>query len=391
MKRIQVVDLVRTISISLIMGMHLFGAKMQLPTKISFSLERFSPNFSNGCYGVSLFFVVSGYLITGLLLSGNLDNYRVDFKSFYIKRAARIFPLLILALLAGWLIMELFYSDLLIFKFTFKRPSFSYDLWFWLSIPAFLFNWLLSMRLNLQGVFPGLYWCVLWSLSIEEQFYLSYPWILKKLKNYNQAIFFLGAVIAGGFIYRLVLSLLGFQNYYYVVVTSFGSFDQIAIGSLLYFISEKWKSYLGNNKGQCAVICFLGLVMMVVSYINISPVFPTYLNYGLVFGPTFIAMGCFLFLLGGFHLDFFKSKIFGWLTIPGQLSYGCYIWHSLIIFIFWRVLEPMNPLPSFFLFMAIVVLFAYISYLFAEMPANLFIRRFFGVEKGRILAITGIK
>ncbi len=394
MRRIQIVDIIRSISIILVMGQHLFLVMGQhlLPSgrfpvdKISFSLTHFSINFSNGRFGVALFFVVSGYLITEIIVGRRFENYKVNFKDFYTKRVARIFPLFFVIIFTGWLMLHFFNIHTPLFEDFFNHRDYKCDSKFWFSLFLLLFNWTVCLK----GEGLGWFWTVLWSLAVEEQFYLSYPWVLKKIKKLNNLLLFLGAVILGGLIYRIVLTLLGWGDYAHAVVTSFGSFDQIAIGSLLYFVSEKWKDEFAGKKSQCAVLCAIGLAVMLTAYINMTSSFPTYLNYGVIFGPFFISAGCFLFLLGGFHLRFFESRYLRWLTIPGQLSYGCYLWHFLVIFMLFPFLKNLGPFTAFMLIVLGTVLFAYVSYAIIERPANHLIRKRFGLGKGKSLSIPGL-
>src|SRR5580698_8523092 len=113
--------------------------------------------FSNGWMGVDLFFVLSGFLITGILVDTNRsDGY---FKNFYMRRCLRIWPL---------------YYALLFFMFVFVRfvsPSEYLDVVRtaspWWAFPLFLQNFLLPVSTNAAGPLA-----VTWSLAIEEQFYL---------------------------------------------------------------------------------------------------------------------------------------------------------------------------------------------------------------------------
>ena len=386
MKRIQIIDLVRTLSILLVIGHHLFGVRLSRLGRFSFSLTDLSTNFSNGNYGVTLFFVVSGYLITGLIVSGKYQGYQVNFRDFYAKRIARIFPLLLVIILLGWGIVEFVDFNSWIGQFIFKKPGYPYDFWFWASFPAFLSNWLIAFR----GDNQGLYWGVLWSLAVEEQFYLSYPWILKKIKKFRVLSLFLAAVILGGLFYRAILSHFGYGRYSLAVMTSFGSFDQIAMGSLLYFVSEKWKTFLTRHHSFSAMICLCGLALLVFAYINMSPFYPLPMNYGIVWGPFFISLGCALFLLGGLRMSLFESMYLRWLTIPGQLSYGCYLWHSAVLFALWPFLSVSGPLLSFLVLTFAVVLTAYVSYAFIEKPSNRLIRKIFAVKRGKPLSVPGM-
>jgi peptidoglycan/LPS O-acetylase OafA/YrhL len=120
--------------------------------------------FSNGWMGVDLFFVLSGMLITGILLS--TKQAAGHLKNFYVRRCLRIWPL---------------YYSLLFFMFVvvrFLNPS-EYHVVVqtsspWWAFPLFLQNFLLPISTNAAGPLA-----VTWSLAIEEQFYLVWPLVVR--------------------------------------------------------------------------------------------------------------------------------------------------------------------------------------------------------------------
>ena len=383
MKRLQIIDLVRSASILVVMGLHFFEST-RLPDQadISNGLEDF---FSNGRLGVSLFFTISGFLITEIITSGKHDRFRIDFKSFYIKRIGRIYPLVFLMMGVGLWVFLVCDPNSANPKTIFKSPDYNYDFWFWASIPLFFFNLIIALQ---RGNF-GAYWRVLWSLAIEEQFYLAYPWILKFLKRSREVTIFLGFIIALGLVYRTAFTF-SYPGKWICFLNSFGYFDQIAMGSVLYFVSSKWKKALSENKFQCAILCSIGFAIMLEAYFNMNLDKPTYLNYGFILGPFFISFGCFLFLLGGLPLTFFEAKFWQVFTVPGQLSFACYLFHWAVLFFLHPVLLKFSPVISFPLFAGATVLLAYCSYVFFERPVNNFIRNFFGAEKSLPLSIPGL-
>src|ERR1700674_4160391 len=120
--------------------------------------------FANGWMGVDLFFVLSGFLITGMLIdSKQSEGY---FKNFYVRRCLRIWPL---------------YYSLLFFMFVlvpFLRPSEAHSIFErsspWWAYPLFLQNFLIRIPAMATGPLA-----VTWSLAIEEQFYLVWPWVVR--------------------------------------------------------------------------------------------------------------------------------------------------------------------------------------------------------------------
>lgn len=120
--------------------------------------------FANGWMGVDLFFVLSGFLITGILLdTKGSEGY---FKNFYARRCLRIWPL---------------YYSLIFFMFVvvpLLRPSEANTVFEksspWWAYPLFVQNFLIPRPTNATGPLA-----VTWSLAIEEQFYLIWPWVVR--------------------------------------------------------------------------------------------------------------------------------------------------------------------------------------------------------------------
>jgi len=154
-RRIPQLDAIRGLAILVVM-MHNIGLKYPV-----FHSQQL---FSNGWMGVDLFFVLSGLLITGILVdTKQSEGY---FKNFYLRRCLRIWPL---------------YYSLLFFMFVVVRfldPS-EYRAVVqqsspWWAFPLFLQNFLLPVSTNAAGPLG-----VTWSLAIEEQFYLIWPMVVR--------------------------------------------------------------------------------------------------------------------------------------------------------------------------------------------------------------------
>jgi len=122
--------------------------------------------FANGWMGVDLFFVLSGFLITGILLdTKHSENY---FKNFYVRRCLRIWPLYYSVILFMFVIVPFLRPSEAQAHALFERSS------PWWSYLLFLQNFLVS---NPTGAAASL--GVTWSLAIEEQFYIVWPWVVR--------------------------------------------------------------------------------------------------------------------------------------------------------------------------------------------------------------------
>src|SRR5580658_11271084 len=154
-RRIPQLDAIRGVAILVVM-MH--NISLKYPALHSQQV------FSNGWMGVDLFFVLSGFLITGILVDTNRSGG--FFKNFYVRRCLRIWPL---------------YYSLLFFMFVIVRFLSQSEFQAvvqtsspWWAFPLFLQNFLLPISTNAAGPLG-----VTWSLAIEEQFYLVWPLVVR--------------------------------------------------------------------------------------------------------------------------------------------------------------------------------------------------------------------
>jgi peptidoglycan/LPS O-acetylase OafA/YrhL len=193
--RIPSLDGLRAISICLVLLGHLVGTR-NFPQSL-----KFIGSYAN--FGVRVFFIISGYLITSLLLKERRKTGSIDLLEFYRRRAYRILPpayvyLLIICLLAWW-----------------QLPAINVFAAF-----SYISNYFVGSNPWLLGH--------LWSLSIEEQFYLIWPFALVVAFGRGRQMAF-WVVLAAPFL-RIVFYFSGFQyiEYYFPTVA-----DAIATGCLL--------------------------------------------------------------------------------------------------------------------------------------------------------------
>ncbi len=158
--RVLVLDGVRGLAIALVMGVHFLGDATPAST-----LERVLVWTGNqGIVGVDLFFVLSGFLITGILYDARASpNYYGD---FYMRRLLRIFPLyygVLAVLFLGWPLVRPLPNGL--------RDSAAHQAWLW------LYGTNIYQTLRGSWAFP--YLSHFWSLAIEEHFYLLWPLVVR--------------------------------------------------------------------------------------------------------------------------------------------------------------------------------------------------------------------
>ena len=366
-KKIQVIDLARSFSILSVMAQHLrYNCQ---PSESPWLKNLWMVFCTRGSYGVSLFFVVSGFLITRLIdqnLGGLSDP---DLRSFYVRRMARVLPLLFLMLAVGLLFLQRQGDSSEWFVTLFKGVSVSFNFVFWLSILTFCFNWLIVVKdCILHQSSYGIHWAVLWSLSIEEQFYLIYPLALKygNPRRYLTVLLFILPCL--GLAFRWMVYRLDPHNFLLGFFNSFSGFEEISIGITLYLAFKKFEYYFSREKKTAILLCVLGILIFAAIY-----AFPLR-TIDFIWEPTLYALGLFIFLMGGLNLEFFNSPFLRAFSFPGRLSYGMYLWHTSILYLLLPWISRMPCWTAFGVFVLATVLFSMFTYYLFEMPLNRKIR-----------------
>lgn len=374
-RRIKVVDLLRTISIIAVLANHYFGIQFSPPAEnlhflqklIGAGLFRFA---WSGAYGVSIFFVLSGYLITRMTAERNDDLYLVNRRHFYVRRAGRILPLLLLILSLVLVVVlacgskpevELPQSLQVIF-----HPDISsLNLAFFLSFFTFSLNWLFIFSSHQYGMQLS----ILWSIAVEEQFYLFLPLTLRTTGNSKRFVPLLLSLISLGPLARWLGN--GYQERTFAAsfTNSFGSFDLIAMGVLLFLLEGRCRTALNSRKWLSPCICLAGFTIGTVTYLTTVTGNPL----DRIYAPTLLGVGVFLSLLGGLQIRRFQS-LPNWLTLPGELSYGMYLYHPMVLFLLWPFLLGKDSSIGFPIYVLCTVGLGWLSFHFFERPMNRLIR-----------------
>jgi peptidoglycan/LPS O-acetylase OafA/YrhL len=321
------------------------------------------------CRCFSLFPV---FLITRLIASQPGGLFQADYRNFYSRRLGRIVPLLVLILILGLIVRRWFSGFSTTYPVCFNLQA-HLGILFWLSIATFCFNWTRVFG----GPFYGLHWDALWTLSIEEQFYLFYPLCLKGLASEKILYRFLWFFILLGPLVRLfgVWWLPENPRWFF---NSFAQFELIAIGSMLYLFSSRYGNLLVKKQAACGFFILAGGFIL----FRVFWALPTDFDYfRKIFSFSLISWGTFLLLLGGMYIKLFDSKYLAPFALPGKLSYGGYLLHSLVLWFLWPVISDKRILLGFPLFVIATLLVAWVSYRFYEIPANQWVRRWVGKRK----------
>jgi peptidoglycan/LPS O-acetylase OafA/YrhL len=216
--RLPVLDGLRGIAILSVMLYHfkLFGIE-----EWSGQWEHvYSQSAGMGWAGVDLFFVLSGFLITGILYEsrGKLHYYR----TFYARRTVRIFPLyyasLVLFFVAVPLVLGWLHKSELLGQFAGRQQQ----AYAWL----YLLNWQMGFAVAPVSLLMQHYW----SLSIEEQFYLVWPFLVLRLER-RKLMKLCGGLVVLSFVLRVVFHQLDMERAAYMA--TFCRMDSLAIGAML--------------------------------------------------------------------------------------------------------------------------------------------------------------
>ena len=268
--------------------------------------------FSGGFVGVDVFFVISGYLITTIIIR-ELNNNTFSLKRFYERRARRILPALIFVILISSIISFIFLtrSELAgYFKSVVATLLFFSNFYFYKNTPYF------RSESDLEPLLHT------WSLSIEEQFYIIFPITLLLFHKFFKRYIFLMLIfcfVASLFICQfLALKTGGTLNFYF----TFSRAWELALGAICaYIIIYKNLSYSAFIKNLLSAVGII-LIMFSIFFFSRQTLFPSF--YTLV--PT---IGTSLIILFA-DRDTFVNKILSikFLVSMGLISYSLYLWHQ---------------------------------------------------------------
>jgi peptidoglycan/LPS O-acetylase OafA/YrhL len=282
----------------------------------------------NGHNGVRIFFVISGFLITSTSLArwGSLDQ--IDARRFYQLRFARIGPplLLLLALLSVLHLLGVTNYTIDPAKATLGRALFS-------ALTLHL-NWLEGQ----VGYLPAS-WDVLWSLSVEEAFYLFFPFAclaLRRAAGRVAVLTLLALLIVVAPVFRALE-----QNPIWNMKAYLACFDAIALGCL----ASVWLQQRTITRRTRSVFALIGgAFVLTVLALERRPLFAPLNAYGL--SETILALGVTALLIAAAR-ERAPQRVARWLrplTACGRLSYEIYLTHVFVIFAALSVFKG-NDLP----------------------------------------------
>jgi len=307
--------------------------------------------FSGGFVGVDIFFVISGYLITTILIN-ELQEGQFSIVGFYERRARRILPALFFVMLAclpfAWL--WLFPKDL-------KRFTDSI-----LAVIFFLSNHLFSNQSNYFDTATELKPLLhTWSLSVEEQYYLLFPLILMFAWKLGQrwVLIILSSIIIASLLTAQWLSSVKPEVAFYILPTRAW---ELLVGGLaaLYLTKSQRDTFLKFNQFGSAI--GLALIIYAILAFNKQTPFPSFYTIIPVLGAALIIICS--------NQSNLIGRLLGHKTFVGVglISYSAYLWHQpLFAFTRYRYLEhPSQFLLGILGFIAFVL--GYLTWKYIETP-----------------------
>jgi len=314
------------------------------------------PYFSFGWAGVDLFFVLSGFLITGILLDTRLN--RGFYKTFLIRRALRILPL--------------YYGVLLVFAFA--SPHFGpttwfkdYQIYFWTHTSNYLFLE--------KGFFRPL--GHFWSLAIEEQFYVVWPLLIWVLRA-NHLLIISALLIIGGIVIRW-----SFSNPILTYGNPLAHMDGLLLGGVAAILIRKKRVAVFKYTN---VVFLISIVLVAVYTMACTLILgfgesEAFMRLPLTF--TIISLAFVMILLMSLRHSFIaKSLSKRLLVFFGKYSYGMYIFNSIFFHVSnWAGVDRLPDNQKLIAYSAVFIFTILVSFLSYELFESKFLNLKYKIAK----------
>lgn len=307
-----------------------------------------------GFLGVDVFFVISGYLITLIILKEINTTKNFSFVNFYLRRARRILPALLVMMLTTFPLAWYFLLP-------YDLVEFSKSV---LSVITFNSNFFFWYNQTQYAAEAAIYKPLLhtWSLAVEEQYYIFMPiFLLISFKFFKK---YLIIILISFFTLSLIISTYGTQNFpnfnfYNPISRSF----EILSGSILAFIKLKFTNRIANENLK-SIFSIVGVILILFSffYFDESDILPSIYSLVPVFGACLV-----IYFSEDKNL---VNKVLSnkYLVYIGLISYSLYLWHY-PIFSFAKINNfNTDNLINILLINCTFILLAILSYHFIEKP-----------------------
>ena len=362
------IDFLRGLAILLVLLLHFtlaLGLK-DSPLGSLLGVELLRAIVLNGNFGVTIFFTISGYLITSNSIKRWGCLAQINWREFYLLRIARIMPPLLLAL---FIIVSLGSLGVPYFDNSDNGNQFPAS-YFLISAGSVLTFWH-NVLMQSTGYFN---YClnIYWSLSVEEVFYLCLPLLCILLRKQSWFILFCLALIVYAPVYRSQ----HLKNEIDYMYAYFACFDAIAIGCLTALLAQK----IELNKMTAICVRWFAMLALVTVYLR-------GIGGHEIEGFSLIAFFSAAFLLttkeasgqstGQAWASHLALRWLGWM---GRHSYELYLFHIIVLALMRNVSSKKDlsyemRLPCLFLFLLLSSILAGLVARYVAEPANLYLRQ----------------
>jgi peptidoglycan/LPS O-acetylase OafA/YrhL len=317
------------------------------------------PGFEGGYVGVDIFFVISGFVITGLLMRQPPRSIRRNLAYFYANRIRRIVPAatltLIATVIAAYVLLGVNFETSLLGDVR------------WAALFAMNFR-LINTGSNyfIPGIAPSLV-THYWSLAVEEQFYLFYPlvvfsltWLTPREHRARTLGFFLAVAVVASAWWSYHLTPINSVAAYY---SPFTRFWELALGGLIAVLPAAWarRSPRTNSLVALAAVVVLGVA---VAHLNANSLFPGVLAWW----PCGAA--ALLLFTGQASVRGAPASWLSWRPVRyvGDISYSLYLWHYPWLMLPLQLVHPFSSATARIVEVAGAATCAVLSYHFVENP-----------------------
>ncbi|MAZ04588.1 MAG: acyltransferase [Sneathiella sp.] len=330
-------------------GLRAVAVMLVLLYHAAFNIMGRSNWFEHGNIGVDIFFVISGYLITFIILKELRETGSFSFGNFYERRARRILPVLFFIIFATFPVAFHLLSDAELYEFLQSVIS----IIFFVSNIFFYFTYDASSPTIAPFVHT-------WSLAVEEQFYLIFPIVLlllwRHLPKFTLPVFFIVSCLSFFF-----AEYIGRYDYGFNYTQLPSRIWELLAGSFLAYMEMKHGKVHRNRFNSLLPIAGAAMIFWYVMLLGTNPVHPGFLSIFPILGTMLIIA----FASGDDPVGRLLSL--KPVVATGKISYSLYLWH-LPVFMFLEYAYPNSKNPEKLGWIVLTFLLSVISYYLIERP-----------------------